>query len=251
MKNFLLIILSIIALNGFAQKEFYKGHNYYVWAYKGLNLRETAEIDSKVLTVIPYGAIVTIDSLVDMKDMEVEIINSIVISDRRTTNCGLKEKTPNCVIKGKMVKVVFNGLAGFVFNGFLSELEPIYENHNIFNLGNAFETNYGVLAKLDKSAKEDYDCNSQIIYKNGFVAYHNCGIGWWQRTFVIKDISFQEGLLVFANFIKKNNSGSIDYKWFIIKKEDYFISFSEESEMYDASLEQLGNLMVISISGSN
>lgn len=251
MRNCLFIIFGLLAFGCFAQKEFCIGRDYYVWAYSGLNLRETPKMDGKVLAIIPYGTKIRIDSLIDMNEFEVEVIESITIDEEWFSNCYVTGKTPNCSIKGKMVKVSFNGLSAFVFNGFLSDLIPFNKACNILNLSGIFETNYGILAKLDKSPKDCNYTNIQIVYKNGFVFYCVNGIDWFSNTYLLNDISFQEGLLVFCNFIKANNSDLNAYKWFIRDTGDSKMTFSEVTGMYNASLRQFDNFLVISLDGSN
>lgn len=249
MKYYLAISIQLATLAGLAQQYVCRGQPYYVWAQSGLNLREAPCTDSRILATIPYGAQICIDSLIDMEDIEVEIIKSLTINPDWNIETPFEGKTPNATIKGKMVKVTYKGLAGFVFSGYLADLEPIYKRKNDFRLEEIFEARYGVLAKFDKgNDSTDYE-NTEIVYKNGYVFKRMSHVSWYTNTYLLMDKTLREGLLIFENFLKTVYTSNDEPSWYIRVKDESSIGFSEG--MFNITLREVDSILLITVSASN
>ncbi|MFT5750516.1 MAG: hypothetical protein ACI828_000141 [Flavobacteriales bacterium] len=79
----------------------------YVNAPSGLSLRESTNLKSKKILTLPYGA--------QVKHLSAPAHTSMTIEG----------------ISGNMIEVAYQGATGFVFNGFLSDLAPPFQDEAI------------------------------------------------------------------------------------------------------------------------
>lgn len=107
MKKLIMFSLLVTVLTVSAKaNHFTNQETVYITAPSGLTLREAPNVNSRILEVIPFG----------------ESVNVIIEDDEF-------EKTQRIDwIDGQWIKVEFEGLSGFVFDGFVSSLPvPLHE----------------------------------------------------------------------------------------------------------------------------
>jgi len=140
MKNIIFILLSIINVTPLNAAESYKfGDRLFVASPKGLNLRVEPSSTSKILAELKYSSQITIiDKLPFIKSFSYLVTNF---------NGG------NIQLKGHWVKVSFNNLVGYVFDGNLTNYK--YEGQGV---GLNYHQIFGV-PKIDsvKSFSEPVD----------------------------------------------------------------------------------------------
>ena len=51
-KTGFIITLFLLSINSFSQKRFARNDSLYIWALNGLNIRETSDLNSKILKTI-------------------------------------------------------------------------------------------------------------------------------------------------------------------------------------------------------
>jgi hypothetical protein len=227
--------------NLFSQGVFYKKNDtVYNWSESGLNLRKSISRKSKIINKISNGAILVIDSTVaiEMGDnsFDVEIIKSIDYN-------GIKTK--NYLVNGKMIKVRYNNIVGFVYSGFLSHIKP-FDLSYLYNLEIIYKKEYGI-AKEFNWGIVDYG-NKEIIYNNGIVQRITNGYSWFETSYVIPNLTFQEGLLIVSKIFTSNNS---DEKWYISKSSNTMIEFKSFGDAYIGSIQKINNLIILTINGSD
>lgn len=104
MKNILLqsLLLAFFQIPGFSINSYQSGDTLFVWAYHGLNLRESPAASGTRRTTIPYGS------------------SLVVLDSVRVKTFSTKEYHNQFQIKGYWSKVRFDTLEGWVFDGYLS-----------------------------------------------------------------------------------------------------------------------------------
>jgi len=183
----------------------------YVWAYPELNIRLSKDPDSKVISHIPYGEKVMPDWSFASNYIDIKVKDSSLYENKMTQELKLR---------GKMVKVNYDGKIGYVFSGYLS-------NFPTFNLNMSFD-DY-LMREYDTLKTIQYKhplYSDQKIYQNGIVSfmYSDC-MGCGEITYIIPDISLQEGFLIAYNMLNLGNNSYLEYDhldWHVIKRtEDY------------------------------
>lgn len=121
MKNttlFTLLFLFALSCNTQTQEEKYvSGDSIFVWA-ANLDMYENPDPDAKIIGAIPYGSAVEIvDDSIGKVAYEYKAIES------KTFEYGHTSKP--FFLDGFWVKVNFGGMVGYVFDGYLSKLEPL------------------------------------------------------------------------------------------------------------------------------
>lgn len=239
---FLLSILTFVSINSYSQKILTKGDKYYVWANSGLNLRESCSRSAKIITTIPYGEIVTIDSTQSEYNFEAEIFGSIKV----------KEKwTPSHSIRGYMVKISYKNNEGYVFDGFLSKLKPFDKDKNILELEILIKNDSKIIKEFNFQ-KEQLYC-AETMYGNGSLFFSMAADGtmYFENMYMIPNISFEEGLLIINRLFENENKTS-EYKWYLAASKNNTLYFSQiNSDMYVASARQMNNFFVFTLEGSN
>ncbi len=102
-------------------KHYNSGDSIFVWA-SSLNMRETPDPKSPVKKKIPYGSVVLIigDSIEEVAYKHLAI-PSRIMSD--------ENKSRPFYLSGFWVKVSYQGVIGYVFDGYLSKM-PTFSNYN-------------------------------------------------------------------------------------------------------------------------
>lgn len=88
---------------------------FYNYAFSGMNLRSKAQVNSRVITRIPYGA-------------KLEFLDSTGVSDKLGW------------VEGEWVKVRFRGRDGYVFGGYLLALKTPDKENSTAALSRALES---------------------------------------------------------------------------------------------------------------
>ncbi|MFH2141927.1 MAG: SH3 domain-containing protein [Bacteroidota bacterium] len=244
----LTVVIFILIGNCLFSQYFYrytKNDSLYVWANSGLNLRETIDENSKVITTIPFGELVVVDSIFRIDETEVKVINSIKIDNHWT---------PEYYIKGKRVKIKYKDFKGFVFIGFLSTMKPILCETQCFyfSLDSVIEKQYGVFKTFNRDPDEEHS-DIEIIFNNGYIYTFICGVNWGESSICMPNFPFDEGVLIISNYIEKMNKYNKDtgFIWYIKEIKDNYIKFTEMSEMHTITISKINNLVIITEGGSN
>ncbi len=104
--SILLYLLFIIRLSAETPPFFTEGASVYVVAQSGLTLRELPDIKSRALEIINFGDVVTV----------LEQPDSITVTGKINW------------VEGRWIKVDYDGVQGYVFDGYLSDLPlPEYD----------------------------------------------------------------------------------------------------------------------------
>ena len=235
----LIFILIISTSSLSAQYFFWPGDTLFVWAHSGLNLRESADSKSDIISTIPFGKRVLLDANVQSDEKLIKIIDSKVIKGKRT---------PSYSLKGRMIKVIYNDTAGFVYSGFLSRIDPILKQFD-YNYDKILTQKYGeiksfILSDTIIGAKE-------IVFGNGVLHLSVGGSNWFKETYVFPYKTFQEGILLILLTINSDELDRYSDNWFIYKKEENLIEFHETNNMYRILLKEVDDLLIITYSGSN
>ena len=181
--SFIIFLLSIVC--GYSNSpHFETGDTLYVWSVDGLLMREAPAFDSKAIKKLPYGEQIIIIEKID-REYEFMIADSVVRN---------KTTLPRVVLTGKFVKIQYSGLHGYVFDSFLSKLEPMKEDETVSEY---FHRTLKLAHVIDRSRRnEEYEFE-RYVYKNGVIVQRERGReNWWSRLYFIPDISITEGYLL-------------------------------------------------------
>ena len=209
MKKQLLAVITLVFIS--AQIVCQEVDSLYVWAYPELNIRQSEDPNSKVISYIPYGEKVLPDWSFSSNYLDLKVKDSSLYENKMTQELKLR---------GKMVKVNYDGKIGYVFSGYLSKFPT-------FNLNMSFD-DY-LISEYDTLKTIQYKhplYSDQKIYQNGIVSFMYSGcMGCGETTYIIPGISLQEGFLIAYNMLNLGNNSYLEYDhlgWYVIKRtEDY------------------------------
>lgn len=182
------------------------GDTLYVWADSGLNIRVSGSQVAEILGVIPFGnaiMFVEYDNSGRIEEVpfyhhstEVPVIN------------GIDFKCLAYSQKGRWIKIKYDSLVGFVFNGYTSRFKPIQGETSILRL---VEHNIDLISATEHY-DEKQDCSSKYMYFNKGISVTGnlCKSGNW--TYVFPNMTLEEAIL----FTRKN----IEYQFKYILPED-------------------------------
>ena len=141
--NFLIVLL--LAENAIAIDYFEKGDTLWVWANSGLKIREKPNIKSKSLGSIPFKSFV-------------------IAKESRNTDYNYSIKVikeyaeyPSFSLNGFWSEVEFNGISGFVFDGYLSSLkpfDPVIKENGLKDMFATLNNAYGEIINSQQSGLE-------------------------------------------------------------------------------------------------
>lgn len=161
--------------------DFEVGDTLYVWANEGLLMRNAPSFDSPTIMKLKYGEQIIVNEK-DERDYEFVLANSAT---------GNKTIFPKIALTGRFVKIHYNGAHGFIYDGFLSKLQPMKENEE---LNEYFDRTLGQLQVIDRSQENSEYKFKRFVYKNGLISQHERGReNWWSYLYLIPDISLKEG----------------------------------------------------------
>ncbi len=190
-KVFFFIFISIILQQPVnAISEYRYGDSLFVWAKSGLTLRDSTSIRSAKSFIILYGEQITIiDRNIGRTAFEVQEFG-----------------VPSFTIKGCWVRVKYKNHIGYVFDGYLSRLEPVIIKERfgipyVENLEEYLFRAYNFIKKEVETLPTSYDYQKRIYkFEGGVELIEEGSVGWYMHQLIIPNISFEEGYLL-ANFL--------------------------------------------------
>ena len=170
----------------------------YVWARSGLNLRKTPDFKGEKITTLPYGTKVLLKEYPDAVRGEndfgdYELPVEIWVDAIKWPGQNDPEMTHK--VAGSWAKANANGLEGYLFTGYLSEMEP-FSGFNAADMNKIPSVEEGfAMLKAGMFLKHGALKNSKdyIIYANG--AFEHYGRFRW----VFPNMTPEDGYLL-ANF---------------------------------------------------
>jgi len=212
----------LIQINLFGIERYVKGDTLSSWAEK-LNLRESPNINSKIISQIRKGELVIVKQNKYSKGKDIQI--------------NLEAKNWEKTITGKWVEVNYKKQKGFLFDAYLSKYQmELIRDKEIFH-----------------SKKEiripGFESYERIIKSNGIILETGVGMELGKRIFYIPDLSIEEAIY----FIKEEliDKGFGTRKW-EINSEKNEIKMSETDGLFSIELRinKIENLCVITIEDS-
>lgn len=175
-----------------------EGDTLYVWAQSGLVLRDAPELKSKKITSLQFGTIVVPKTHKETVGIEVfiEVIPTCIYEGQNFS--GYK-------IPGNWVQVSANGKTGYIFDGFLSKYPPANsQEQEEWKIDSYLTRVFGFAFNIKDMGKTQHgvklDCN---FYKNGAsVQSRGIGNGISQTTYILPELSLEEGYLIANHFCK-------------------------------------------------
>lgn len=185
MKKYFLIILLLQAVNVFALVPLKKGDVLNVWATHGLSFYQKPETNSKKLSTIAYGAVVTVtDADIEAKPKSISF---------ETTG---EEKS--ITLRSDWVKVKYNSLEGYVLNVYLSTMPCFKKVGTEFELEDAYlKRIYGEPKVIVKktNVKNMPQLTTTKNYKGGIVQTELLSDGCFDVHLYLNNVSYQDGVL--------------------------------------------------------
>lgn len=228
------LLIAIICLFGLTQvkaiRYYNDGDTLFVWAQSGLILRDAPDLKSKKIAALPFGTIVVpkIYKQTDGVEMSIEVISSCIYEGQNYY--GYK-------IPGNWVQVSANGKTGYVFDGFLSKYPPPNNQEQFeWKIDSYLTRVFGFASHVEDMGKSQHaaklDCN---FYKNGASRQsRGIGNGLSQTTYVLPELSLEEGYLIanyFCKLEKSTNKTPLDPEessFFLKTSTPYLLDFSAD-----------------------
>ncbi|MEL7423689.1 MAG: SH3 domain-containing protein [Bacteroidota bacterium] len=244
--SLLLLMLGVASLSKANTNESSIAYN---WAKSGLNIRETPWQTAKVIGAIPFGeAVEILEVTAEYTSIEVRGLFSKEFS----------KDGNSYYVDGSWVKVKYEEIVGYAFDGYLSEFPPMriieIDEANAYPEG--FESYLRrISTPVDSSsfAKQNSEYwHKKIRFANGGIYERSGSVGWYEEVFILPEASLKIGFLFFQlaydNEQMRTLSGREQLR--IIKQSPLLLKFwiggpSGEYEIY-----QFGSTLVIRISDS-
>lgn len=178
--KFLLLVLLFLQVTSFTYKknQIEKSNQTFVWAVKGLALREQPNVSAKKITNIPYGKSVT---LIKTDEQSLKMTSRI---DGYLSTYKLE---------GKWIKVLYNGQEGYVFDGYLSTMPPYVID--IDTDEDYLKRLYGVAKVKTVNGKNGWE-KTTTTYKNGNASTLTVYDGCFDTELYLKNITYREAVLL-------------------------------------------------------
>jgi hypothetical protein len=195
MKNTTFFTFLFLFLGIFSAKSanyYVAGDSLWVWATGGLKAHEAPNLTSKTVFKIENGSQIVV---LEDKGMDNRSFSIDISKEKKDEN---GDEIPAFSLNGDWVKVRFNGKEGYVFDGYLMELQTIMPDFSEKTLTKIF----GLFDKIDKSVvgihEGDGEIDQTYIYKNGIVDYiGGSDKGGWGSICIPFDLSLQDGFLIY------------------------------------------------------
>ncbi|MEM7298471.1 MAG: SH3 domain-containing protein [Bacteroidota bacterium] len=166
----------------------------YNWARPGLNIRAADRIGAEKLGVIPFG--VQVHIIEDLKRSEYSVeVTAFFALTYSVNNSGM-------FLNGHWVKVSYNSIEGYVFDGFLSTLPPmvwIDDDSGIKYLegfGQYVERNFASDNSKSGGGNRLEAFEQKRVYDNGLIYEKRGKIGAFEEILIIPNATLNEGELV-------------------------------------------------------
>lgn len=211
------------------------GETYYTWAVSNLNVREQPDVQSAVITRLPYATAVQV-----LPQTEPAIPFEMTYFNQQNTADSLTQTNtqfPKVVLHGEWLKIKTDEHEGYVFSRFLMKMPPPTQNESSeAYLIRAFELN---LLKTDKWVENSYIPDNQNTFMRQYYAspsnnvtftviddegdaeiYGNGG------EIMISDMDFEQAIVFFTVVLPPEQDGGARY---------------EEGKKLEYLLDQIGN----------
>jgi Bacterial SH3 domain len=228
MKKVVQFILGLILIHPFniqAQFRYGFGDSLFVWAAT-LNLREDADAEAFIKEKIPYGtAVIIVDDSIGRFDFKYKAMTPQTLSDGH--------KTKPFLLHGFWVKVNFNGITGYVFDGYLSKVKPFFalEKTNT-QLDEWAEKTLNLTSSRHEKGDEKWVKYSNVHSEIQINIGHNTKTSF--REIILRNFSIEEALMLGIQIFKASyqmpqKNGIFEFKS-SIEEPDCEIIFSKEKE---------------------
>jgi len=249
MKKLFFFLLLVTALTASAQED-----TYYIAARNGLSLREQPDVSAKLITKIPYGQKVAIKHIPD--------------GEHSYSAEGLN---------GNWVATTYNGKTGYIVDNFLLPTPPPKPGVNdLKQYLEQLSAPAGVPVEIKRSIAElegGYSSLKKQLFKNGAEYHLHTGYEAHTYTFFLPDYTLQEAFVLLrflpeyktafdsndafpaaSKVIKRGDTEveiKVDKEAFVEGEERVIRLryFYEQGALYDIDVFELGNQVVISVSG--
>lgn len=155
-----------------AIERYQPGDTLYVWASSGLTLRSAPALNAGKMSLLPFGAVVVAqDYKHSARGDSIQVDAFKPLANRGSA------KNPTYLIRGSWLKIRVNGQEGYVFDGFLSAIRPLFSEELLH------QTN------SDQSG-------SIRIFRNGVYCLTTTNEAGYTDKYVLPDADMTEGFLV-------------------------------------------------------
>jgi len=225
-KNSILLLLLTVSFFVNGQIHHNSGDTLFVWASEGINIFSNHYTNSEVLSHAEYG-----EKLLVL-DCSYDSTISVVMNSPCLVNDNL---TPVYKAKGKMIKVKFYDLEGYVFDVYLARIQPI-EKYKSFD--RFLEENIGIIKSFEHNKEPR---RTETVYKNGIVRYitsfGSSNPGCLETTYIIPGLSLHEGFLIAYHLLGLKERESMDTPdcicaWHFVKLDDQYIEIDSSCEAF-------------------
>lgn len=237
--SILTLLLICFTLPASGISSYTKEDTLYVWAEGSLVIRDTSNANGHKISSVPYGKSVQVleSKLFDFYQDSIQISQAWSDQDGQHYNA--------VYLRGFWVKVSFNGLIGYVFDGYLSHFPaPILQkNGENEDIAEYIMRIFGVPEKKntrgeDFFIKDDY-------FKKG-VSSKAIGSKTAYKRYILPDLSLEEAIL----FIKNTQMTHENGKMRLIKQQSvplgtvlkFKYDQNGDGELY---IYQIGDMIVI------
>ncbi len=243
-KFFKLLLLAIAFTLSYIEQlpainHYFEGDTLYVWAEGGLIIRDTNSISGKRIAVIPYG------DKIEVLGSTLYSLPSDSIKFIEPWQDAFQQQYTGYYLKGRWVRIKFQGIYGYVFDGYLSHFPAphrgeygYYEHLTLY-----LERVFGELNQHYQTGKE-YELKEKY-YGQG-VSFKNIGTKTAYVKIVFPNLSIQEVLV----FIKNSKMASENDQPMLIESHKTPFSETLKFKYYENGdgflyLHEVGNTVIL------
>jgi hypothetical protein len=225
----------------------------YVWAKSGLSVRAAGTSAAEKTGLLPFGTVVR---RTGNAGQQVEITALKPVSARMD---GKTIVSDPYVMNGVFVEIMYDdGKTGFVYDGYLSRLNPESDPEGYDDFQNWMSTQGGASKEIDlRSDKGDYvRRHAMIQYANGMTQTSQAFEGGASAVYLIPNASLNDGYLLAERYWAIVNQ--VDAEGKVIEDPDVMpvlLKVEQDGalrfigEMSETVIRQIGDLLVIHASG--
>lgn len=180
------------------------GDTLWTWAPSGLKLRAAPGIKAKVLDLLPFGTNVTVlENRHEHpgRDYSIQVVKGNDMENNEDD--GIQEDGKgNLILWGYWIKVQVDEKTGYVFDGYLSRLQPcdIPQDNCSWGLDSCFLQHNKLIGHSLKEERDavSYSRYEQFVFEGGIIV--ECSPtekGWFAEYYLPGSYSLQEGFLIF------------------------------------------------------
>ncbi len=241
--NIHITLFCLISFPGFAIDFYQPGDTLWIWAKKGLNIREQPDVHSGIIDVAENGGhVIMLDYQNRAFPYTTEGIRESVhwITDKE------KVDYPGFELTGYWAKVSYKDQVGYVFDAYLSKLRT-FMGHQYEQEGKedfhvrALMQQAKLLKQLSMNDDPDREhMMERFIFDTGHIIEINKGGGYFDKEMLFPGfLSLVEGYLIYANTMRSDSDillekgpdflkFKVDTGFLIIRKVGSFLIISED-----------------------